>query len=249
MLAAVASAIGPVILVILALAAAFAAGYAIAANWDSICSTVSSAASSMASSVSAAWNKLIQKNDELKDSVNGFVSDVASDFAALPSKIVQALKDAVQKVKDEFTNMVNNAKKSGADMVQGFVDGLKSKVQPLIDQVKKIAKTIEDYLGFSTPDKGPLHKYETWMPDFLNGLAKGIRQNENVVVSAMNSLSKSMALPLDSNASMNMAMAGADGYSYVGGTSMNVYVDHINDLQDLIRIQNQAQQRYRMGAR
>ena len=248
-LAAVASAIGPVILVILALAAAFAAGYAIAANWDSICSTVSSAASSMASSVSAAWNKLIQKNDELKDSVNGFVSDVASDFAALPSKIVQALKDAVQKVKDEFTNMVNNAKKSGADMVQGFVDGIKSKVQPLIDQVKKIAKTIEDYLGFSTPDKGPLHKYETWMPDFLNGLAKGIRQNENVVVSAMNSLSKSMALPLDSNASMNMAMAGADGYSYVGGTSMNVYVDHINDLQDLIRIQNQAQQRYRMGAR
>ena len=107
-----------------------------------------------------------------------------------------------------------------------------------------------EYLGFSCPDKGALSKYETWMPDFMNGLAKGINQNKGVVTSAINSLSKSMVLPLDSSASMNLALSGAAGGSVsVGGTSMNVYVDHINDLNDLIRIQNQAQQRYRMGAK
>ena len=60
-----------------------------------------------------------------------------------------------------------------------------------------------------------------------------------------------MSLPLDANASMNMAIAGAgaDGSSYIGGTTMNVYVDHISELNDLVRIQNQAQQMLRMGAR
>jgi hypothetical protein len=68
----------------------------------------------------------------------------------------------------------------------------------------------------------------------------------------MNDVAKTMSVPLDANASMNMALAGAGNGStaaMIGGTSMNVYVDHISELNDLIRIQNQAQQRYRMGAR
>ena len=228
-------------------AAIAAAGYLIYSNWDSISESISGAASK----ISTAYKKVMSLNDSLKDSVNGFVSELISDFAKLPGKIIDSLRRAVEAIKDEFSRMVQNAKKSGADFVNGFIDGIKSKVEPLINQVKKIAKTIEDYLGFSTPDKGPLHKYNTWMPDFLNGLAKGIRQNESVVVNAMSGLAKSMVLPLDANASMNMALAGADGSSssVIGGTTMNVYVDHVSELNDLIRIQNQAQQRYRMGAK
>lgn len=222
-----------------------AAGYLIYSNWDSISAGISNAASS----ISNAYHNLMDLNESLKDSVNNFVESFVSAIAQLPSKVISAFKQTVKSIKDEFSQMIANAKKSGADFVSGFIDGIKSKVQGIIDQVKKIAKTIEDYLGFSTPDKGPLHKYNTWMPDFLNGLAKGIRQNENVVISAMNGLAKSMTLPLDTSATMNMALSGAAGGSVsVGGTSMNVYVDHISDIQDLIRIQNQAQQMRRMGA-
>jgi gas vesicle protein len=240
----------PVIGIILAIAAAcavgFAAGWELAKNWDDICE----AAGRMADSVRDAYNNLMSFNDNLKNNVNGAINDIANYFASLPGRIINALKDAVQAIKEEFKNMINNAKKSGADFVSGFIDGIKSKVQKLINQVKEIAETIEEYLGFSCPDKGALSKYETWMPDFMMGLAKGINQNKGIVTRAIASLSKDMALPLDANASMNMALAGADSGSVsVGGTSMNVYVDHINDLQDLIRIQNQAQQRYRMGAR
>lgn len=226
-------------------AAIVGVGYLIYSNWDSI----SAAAQSMADSISNAWNSLISLNDSLKSSVNDFASNIVSAFASLPEKVVNALRETVRAIKEEFQRMIDNAKKSGADFVNGFIDGIKSKVQGLINQVKKIAETIEEYLGFSTPEKGPLHKYNTWMPDFLNGLAKGIRQNENVVISAMNSLAKTMVLPLDANASMNMAMADDGSYGMFGGMTTNIYVDHINDLNDLIRIQNQAQQRARMGAR
>ena len=251
-LAAFSAAAGPVILAIVAIAAAIGVlagiGYLIYENWDQI----SASAERMGDAIRGAVNKVLAVNDSLKNSVNGAVQEVISAFASLPGKIIDALGNAVQAIKDAFAQMIANAKKSGADFVTGFIDGIKSKVQGIIDQVKKIAKTIEEYLGFSCPDKGPLSKYETWMPDFMKGLAQGIYQNKNIVTKAMDSLSKDMVLPLDANASMNVALAGADGSSssaVFGGMTTNVYVDHINDLQDLIRIQNQAQQRYRMGAR
>ena len=117
---------------------------------------------------------------------------------------------------------------------------------------KKVADTIKDFLGFTRPDKGPLHEYEQWMPHFMQGMAKGIKNNIGLVKNAVNDVAKSMELPLDASASMNMAIAGAgygDTAALFGGNSMNIYVDHISELNDLIRIQDQAQQRYRMGVR
>ena len=148
--------------------------------------------------------------------------------------------------------MIENAKMSGKHFIEGFIDGIKQKLEKVVEVCKKVADTIKDFLGFTRPDKGPLHEYEQWMPHFMQGLAKGIKGNIGLVKSAVNDVAKSMSLPLDANATMNMALAGAGGdvgSAYIGDTSMNVYVDHISELNDLIRIQNQAQQRYRMGAK
>lgn len=243
---------GPAILVILGIAAAVAgavaAGAALAYYWDDI----AEAAGNMGGKIKDAFQQVIGWNDRLKEDFNSLVSDIISYFATLPDRIIQAIKQTAQKVQDEFNNMIRNAKNSGKDFIQGFVDGIKEKLNKVVEVVKNVAQTIQDYLGFSCPDKGPLHEYETWMPDFMKGLAKGIRSNMGLVSNAMDSVAKEMALPLSSNAAINMAIAGAgsDGSaSYAGGTSMNIYVDHISELNDLIRIQNQAQQRYRMGAR
>lgn len=229
-------------------AAIVAAGYLIYANWDSI----SDAASSMAESVRNAFDRLMDINDQLKSKVHGIVSSIIDAFKSLPSKIAEAIRDAIKSIKDTFEQMVKEAKQSGQHMIEGFVDGIKEKVGKVVDAVKNVAKTVQDFLGFSRPDKGPLHEYEEWMPHFMQGLAQGINRNKGYVTKAINSLSKDMVLPLDSSASMNMALAGADGGSATGmfgGMVMNVSVDHISELNDLLRIQNQAQQMYRMGAR
>ena len=228
-------------------AAIAAAAYLIYKNWDSI----SDAASSMLKTVKSATKGFI---DAVKDMASGAydkLQDVVSYFRELPGKILAALKEAAQRVKEEFDNMIATAKQSGKHFVDGFVEGLQERLQKVVDAVKKIANTVKDFLGFSRPDKGPLHEYEQWMPHFMQGLAKGIKSNIGLVKGAVDDIAKTMALPLDANASMNMALAGAgyDSAAMLGGTSMNVYVDHISELNDLIRIQNQAQQRYRMGAK
>jgi signal transduction histidine kinase len=229
-------------------AAIGAVAYLIVHNWDSI----SEAASNMAKSVKAAFEELKRELNNVRQSVGDRINDIVDYFKELPSKIVAAIKEAAARIKEEFQNMIANAKQSGKHFVDGFVDGIKQRLEKVAEVAKKIANTIKDFLGFSRPDKGPLHEYEEWMPHFMQGLAKGIKSNIGLVKGAVNDVAKSMTLPLDANATMNMAIAGA-GYegssAMIGGTSMNVYVDHISELNDLVRIQNQAQQRYRMGAR
>lgn len=47
----------------------------------------------------------------------------------------------------------------------------------LINTVADVARAISDYLHFSVPDKGPLSEFESWMPDFMKGLADGINKS------------------------------------------------------------------------
>lgn len=227
-------------------AAIVAVGYLIYKNWDQI----SDAAKRMAREVKAAFDSFRDKLVEVKDIVKGKLEEIIEYFKKLPGKLAQAIKEAAARIKEEFNNMIANAKTSGKHFIDGFVDGIKQRIEKIVDACKKVADTIKDFLGFTRPDKGPLHEYEQWMPHFMQGMAKGIRNNVGLVKSAVNDVAKSMAMPLDANASMNMAFAGVDGGSaYIGDTAMNIYVDHISELSDLIRIQNQAQQRYRMGAK
>ena len=243
-------ALAPAILAILGLVAAIAAavaiGYLIGSNWDSI----AEAASNMASGVGNAIEKFNKFRSVLAGVAKNLVSGFVEEIASLPRKIGEALSGAIQEIKDTFNQMIAKAKQSGKDFIQGFVDGIEEKIGKVVKAVKEVAETVKDFLGFSRPDKGPLHVYEEWMPHFMQGLAKGIEGNLSLVKGAVTDVAKTMELPLSSNAQMNMAMAGAgaSGTMTLGGTVMNVYVDHISELNDLIQIQNQAQQRYRMGA-
>ena len=44
------------------------------------------------------------------------------------------------------------------------------------------------------PDEGPLTDYESWMPDFMRGLAQGIENSRGMIKSAMKNVSADMVL-------------------------------------------------------
>lgn len=50
------------------------------------------------------------------------------------------------------------------------------------------------FLHFSVPDEGPLTEYESWMPDFMDGLAKGINKSKDVVAKAVEGVSQDMVI-------------------------------------------------------
>ena len=80
----------------------------------------------------------------------------------------------------------------------------------LADSVSNIADTIRSYLHFSVPDVGPLTDFESWMPDFMNGLADGINKSKKVVAKAVSGVADTMKLSLNSEQNYNLdGMTGA----------------------------------------
>lgn len=83
----------------------------------------------------------------------------------------------------------------GKDMIMGLVKGITGSVGAVVGAVKNVASTIATYIHFSRPDVGPLRLYEQWMPDFMSGLAKGIRDNLWMVEDAAGALALTTAQP------------------------------------------------------
>lgn len=84
----------------------------------------------------------------------------------------------------------------GKDMIMGLVKGITGSVGAVVGAVKNVASTIATYIHFSRPDVGPLRLYEQWMPDFMSGLAKGIRDNLWMVEDAAGALALTTAQPM-----------------------------------------------------
>lgn len=92
-----------------------------------------------------------------------------------------------------ISNIANDALKWGSDIIDGIVKGIKGAMGGLTGAVSDVANKIRSFLHFSVPDEGPLTDYESWMPDFMEGLAKGIDGNIDVVNNSLIKLSSVMA--------------------------------------------------------
>lgn len=84
----------------------------------------------------------------------------------------------------------------GKDMIQGMIRGITSMIDGVVGSVKNVASAIASVIHFSRPDIGPLRSYEQWMPDFMSGLAKGIRDNLWMVEDAADALALTTAQPM-----------------------------------------------------
>ena len=79
--------------------------------------------------------------------------------------------------------------------MQGLATGLvttAAKSGILVKGLKLVANVVKAFLGFSRPDKGPLHEYETWMPDMLSGMADGIKNNAYILRNAARDVSSDL---------------------------------------------------------
>ena len=133
------------------------------------------------------------------------------DNADYPTSAIDIIGAAIDAHMDA---VIENGGKSGVDFVGGFADGMTSPAAQatLISALSTVAKIIEDYLGFSVPDKGVLSKYESWMPDFIGGLAKGIKNSMYMIEDAASSLAQTINNNAVTN-NINMSIYGQSGQS------------------------------------
>ena len=56
-----------------------------------------------------------------------------------------------------------------------------------------VAKTVKSYLGFSVPETGPLHDFDSYAPDMMELYAKGIRDNLGKVEGSVEDVSRTVS--------------------------------------------------------
>lgn len=124
--------------------------------------------------------------------VKGFFSSIAETIGNLLSgvsdtaaSIWDTICDVFNTVIDFITGLPSKAIEWGKDFIQGIVDGIMAGIEWVADAAKGVADTITSFLHFSVPDEGPLTEYESWMPDFMQGLADSMTNSQDVVISAI----------------------------------------------------------------
>ena len=104
------------------------------------------------------------------------------------------VQEAMSAVYHSIMEKVNSSWSWGYDLIQNLINRINWLLNDLVNTVANVANCIWEYLHFSVPDKGLLTDFESWVPDFMQGLAKGIQKNQKFLENAVNDVAEAMQL-------------------------------------------------------
>ena len=186
--------------------------------WNGIKTAITSVATAIGSAVSNAWNGIKNTVTNLSNGAktaattafNNMKSAISSTVSNITSAISSGFNSAVSFIK----GLAGQAFSWGSDIIGNIVNGIRSMIGRVKDAASSVASAIRSFLHFSVPDEGPLADFESWMPDFMSGLAKGIDRSKGTVEKAIAQVADLMdlkgALP-DMQASINANLSGSTG--------------------------------------
>lgn len=192
--------------------------------FEAIKTVITTVVTAIQTFITTAWNTI---KTIVTTVVNGIKTAVSGAFTAMWTGIKTTIGNIVTTIKTGFgtavsfiTGLAQSAVKWGTDIIDGIVNGIKKCIGKVKDAVSNVAETIKSYLHFSVPDEGPLTDYESWMPDFMGGLAEGIEKSRGLVTKEIEKLTDTMNLENmvpDMDASLN-ATVGRNASSGENGT-------------------------------
>lgn len=197
--------------------------------WNAIKTAITTVMNTIKSTISSIWNSI-------KSTISGIVNGIKSTVSTVFNNMLSAIKNTVGKIASSIksgfqtaisfiTSLPSQALQWGKDMIMGIVNGIKSCINAVGDAVKSVADKIKSFLHFSVPDEGPLTDYESWMPDFMGGLAKGIEKSKGMVAKAVEGVSQDMVI----NPNVNATSAAMENTSNSSAQNTASIVGAIHD--------------------
>ena len=214
--------------------------------WNAIKAAVTTVVNAIKNVISTVWNGI---KNTVSTVVNGIKNTVSTVFNNIKSSIKEGFNNAISFI----TSLPSKALQWGKDMIMGIVNGIKSCIGAVGDAVSSVANKIKSFLHFSVPDEGPLTDYESWMPDFMKGLAKGIEDSKSMVAKAMDGVAADMILnPSAAVQEISVSGSGGDGVSQGGsinGPLIEVKEMNVRSEEDIRKISQQLYRQLQQGRR
>lgn len=170
----------------------------ITGDFTAVKNSITTIMNTIKSTISTIWNTIKSTVSTVLNAIKGAVTSVFNGIVnavkGAMTNVLNAVKNGFSNVKSHITGLASQAFTWGKDLVMGIVNGIKSCIGAVGDAVKGVANKIKSFLHFSVPDEGPLTDYESWMPDFMDGLARGIDRSKKVVAKAVEGVSQDMVI-------------------------------------------------------
>ena len=146
-------------------------------------------------------------------------------------------------IKGWFDGLAKSAYEWGANMIKGFIDGIKSMIGGVRDASANISHVSSQYIGYRSPaKKGEGRFVEQWGENMIKGFLDGMNRAVPDLHRAMN----------DVMPSMNMQLAGmaAGGSTTTNITSpITIQTLHVRNDQDIEKIAKELHSLQRRNAR
>lgn len=225
------------------------------ATWDNVKSTISNAMGNAYSTVSSHASSMYS-------AVSTQFSNIVSSAASAAVGVYNHIYSGFESAWSYITGLPAKAFQWGSDLIDGFVGGIESFIHKVHEVAGEVADIIKQYIHFSRPDIGPLRDYEKWMPDMMQGLADGIRQNQYLVANAMQGLAGTMAIAAPSvpistqsmaidtsgiSSAIRSALAAGQYSGDTGDTIIPIYLDGSKIYQAVVT--QEQRMKYRSGGR
>ena len=204
-------------------------------RWEEVSSSVKTASANIARSASDRFaemrNNTLNRVAEIRSNAVSAFSNMYNSIASTVSGIRSAIVNGFQNAIDYITSLPSRAAGWGRDIISGLIDGIYDAIGGLVSAMSDIAETISSYIHFSVPDKGPLHKFNSFMPDMMRQLAQGIENGIPQIENAMDTMSRTMVPTMG-----GVASAGSTTTNTSNSVSINVYGAQGQDVNELANI-------------
>ena len=104
-----------------------------------------------------------------------------------------------------------------------MASGINDNAWRVTGAARSFANSVDNILGFSVPEEGPLSHADEYMPDFMELLAKGIRDSKKVLISTIRDLAGTVSSAFTNLAipEMNAGQLALAGGVAAGGVTNN----------------------------
>lgn len=141
----------------------------IVTHWKQIQSFISTTWTNIQNIARAAWFAFLALATQ-------FIVNIILKFLQLKADVTNHVQALITTVRTFFTNLPAQALQWGENLITGFINGIRSKLDAVGNAASSVVNTVKNFLGFHSPAKqGPGSDADTWAPNLMKMYVKGIQ--------------------------------------------------------------------------
>lgn len=197
-------------------------------NWSGAWEAIKNIASAVWDAIKALFTGAWQVLTSIWSGLSSWLGGIWEAAKTAVIEKVTGIKDAIvngfNAAIDWIKSLPEQAFQWGADIINGIVNGIKSCIGAIGDAISGVANKIKSFLGFSVPEDGPLSDFDTYMPDMIDLMVRGINAGKKKVEGALQHLTGDMSVMAKANVVSAGTAQGVTGSS----TSNRTVTQNVN---------------------